>query len=254
MNCYQHPEESATAFCRSCGRPLCPACQYPAEGTVFCYEHVPATAYAPPQQVPAPPPYPDPAMPFGAPAAAPGLFGEPAVAPNPYATPIGTMPVQPVIRTSPGLAFLLGLIPGVGAIYNGQYVKGIVHALVFGLMASIMDHNGSPFLGMGMAALFFYMPFEAYHTAKKRQMGIHVDEWSSIVVLNSSGARSAIGPVILITVGILFLLDSLHVVSFSEIGRFWPLLLIGVGVFMLYGRLSGAVGNRSGHWGKFNEK
>jgi hypothetical protein len=30
-------------------------------------------------------------------------------------------PVHP--GTSPGLAFVLGLIPGVGAIYNGQYAK-----------------------------------------------------------------------------------------------------------------------------------
>jgi len=44
---------------------------------------------------------------------------------NPYVQP----PVSPVFsgvnNTSPALAFLLGLIPGVGAIYNGQYVKGL---------------------------------------------------------------------------------------------------------------------------------
>ena len=33
---------------------------------------------------------------------------------------------------APGLAFALGFIPGVGAIYNGQYLKGLVHALIFG--------------------------------------------------------------------------------------------------------------------------
>ena len=32
---------------------------------------------------------------------------------------------------SPGLAFFLGWIPGVGAIYNGQYAKGLVHAVAF---------------------------------------------------------------------------------------------------------------------------
>jgi len=31
---------------------------------------------------------------------------------------------------SPGLALFLGLIPGVGAIYNGQYAKGMVHAII----------------------------------------------------------------------------------------------------------------------------
>ena len=32
------------------------------------------------------------------------------------------------------IALFLGFIPGVGAIYNGQYAKGLVHAVVFGLI------------------------------------------------------------------------------------------------------------------------
>ena len=33
---------------------------------------------------------------------------------------------------NPGLALFLGLIPGVGAIYNGQIVKAMVQVLIFG--------------------------------------------------------------------------------------------------------------------------
>ena len=32
---------------------------------------------------------------------------------------------------SPGVAMLLGFIPGVGAMYNGQFVKGFVHVIIF---------------------------------------------------------------------------------------------------------------------------
>ena len=42
MNCLNHPEIPAAAFCRSCGKPLCDACKRPAHGTVYCEEHVPA--------------------------------------------------------------------------------------------------------------------------------------------------------------------------------------------------------------------
>src|ERR1019366_7316784 len=35
---------------------------------------------------------------------------------------------------SPGLALFLGMIPGVGAIYNGQYAKGMVHAIIWGVL------------------------------------------------------------------------------------------------------------------------
>lgn len=48
-----------------------------------------------------------------------------------------------------------------------------------------------------------------------------------------------IGPIVLIAVGVLFLLDNLGLLPLSDILRFWPLILIGVGVYSLYSRLSG---------------
>jgi hypothetical protein len=41
------------------------------------------------------------------------------------------LPVHRPGEPSPGLAALLGFIPGVGAMYNEQYAKGIVHLMVF---------------------------------------------------------------------------------------------------------------------------
>ncbi|NDJ12496.1 MAG: hypothetical protein EBY17_15070, partial [Acidobacteriia bacterium] len=41
MNCANHPEANATAFCRECGQPMCPECQRPALGSVYCQTHVP---------------------------------------------------------------------------------------------------------------------------------------------------------------------------------------------------------------------
>ena len=47
--------------------------------------------------------------------------------------PYSTVVADPSV--SPGLAFALGLIiPGVGAIYNGQYAKGLVHVLILSLL------------------------------------------------------------------------------------------------------------------------
>lgn len=241
MNCYQHPDVSATAFCRSCGRALCAVCQYPAEGTVFCAEHNPVapfvTSYAPPYAPPVG--YPGTAS-FGP--DAPFVTPPPGSAvPNPYTSPIPPPPAAGV-HASPGLAFLLGLIPGVGAIYNGQYVKGLLHAVVFGLLASISgstEHTGgATFFGILTAAFYFYMPFEAYHTARKRQLGLPLDEWSSLIATSRFGSHIAIGPALLIVLGILFLLDSLNVLPLSQLGRFWPVLLILIGVVMLYARIS----------------
>jgi TM2 domain-containing membrane protein YozV len=166
-------------------------------------------------------------------------------APDPYSQPAAAASARTGVQTSPGLAFIFGLfIPGVGAIYNGQYLKGLVHAIIFGLLISLIssaeDTAGEPFLAMMLVGFIFYMAFEAYHTAKKRRMGIPVEEWSSLMGTSRYTSRVPIGPIILIAIGILFLLDTLHVIEFRQIGRFWPVILIVVGAFMLYSRISGA--------------
>ncbi len=220
MTCYFHPDTPANAFCRSCGRALCASCQRPAEGTIFCQEHVPSPSFAAQQPI----------------AGAPNPYSAPPVYPPP------PMPLPVATQTSPGLAFLLGMIPGVGAIYNGQYLKGLVHAIIFGLLISLVtaaeDTAGQPFLVMTMLAFYFYMPFEAYHTAKKRQLGVPIEEWSSLLGPAPQTGRLPLGPIILIGIGIMFLLDTLHVFNFRDVGRFWPVILILVGAYLLYTRLS----------------
>src|SRR5205807_6174296 len=132
---------------------------------VFCEEHAPVPAAA------TPPPAPGPA--FTPP--------PPGVPPLP-----GAAPGYVYADVSPGLALFLGMIPGVGAIYNGQYAKGLVHAVVFGILCSIADkvHGAGDFVfGMMAFAWWAYMVFEAYHTARKRRMGEPVDEYSSVLNL-----------------------------------------------------------------------
>jgi TM2 domain-containing membrane protein YozV len=149
-------------------------------------------------------------------------------------------------NVSPGFAFTLGFIPGVGAIYNGQYVKGLVHAAIIGLLLSLAaasdGSSGVPFIIMLMVAFWCYMPFEAFHTAKNRQAGLPVDEFSSLIAPSIYRTRAPIGPIVIILVGVLFLLETLHVLQFRELARFWPVLLIVAGAVMLYNRLTGLRG------------
>jgi hypothetical protein len=68
------------------------------------------------------------------------------------------------------LAALLGFIPGVGAMYNEQYAKGIVHLIVFAVFVSLASDVNDIF-GLFIAGWICYMVAEAYHTARARRDG-----------------------------------------------------------------------------------
>src|ERR1700722_6295776 len=237
MNCVNHPEAPAVAYCRECGKALCEACRRQADGTVYCEQHLPVRA-GQESTWPAPPPPPPPP--------APPPMASPYTAPeaSPYTTSQPPRPATSDPGASPGLAFLLGFIPGGGAVYNGQYVKGLLHVIVLGVLISIvsndeMSGNMQPLFGMLIAVWVFYMAFEAYHPAMRRQLGQPVDEFSSIVPRSGHPARFPLAPTVLIAVGVLFLLHNLNILRIGELIRYWPVALICLGAYMLYERLSG---------------
>jgi hypothetical protein len=65
---------------------------------------------------------------------------------------------------------VLGLIPGVGAMYNGQFFKGFIHVIVFAVLISITSSVNGIF-GIFIGAWVLYQSFEAYHTAKALRDG-----------------------------------------------------------------------------------
>jgi hypothetical protein len=77
---------------------------------------------------------------------------------------------------SPGLALFLGFIPGVGAFYNGQFLKGFVHVIVMSTLIWMSDHGMGAFAGLLIAAWVFYMVFDAWTTAKARRDGLPIPD------------------------------------------------------------------------------
>lgn len=213
---------TAAAFCRQCGKALTEE-EKAIPSTIYCAA---CAATQPTVEMPAHPGSAGPGIPPSAPLSPSGAGTQPAVDNG----------------ISPGLAFLLGLIPGVGAIYNAQYAKGLIHVVIFGLLISIADSPNSgdvtPIFATLIPSFVAYMAFEAYHTAKKRAAGHTVDEFSSLVPMRQTGFPVA--PVLLIASGVLFLLNNLGVLHFNQLFRWWPVLLIALGIYMLYVRLTGS--------------
>ncbi len=223
MNCATHPQAPATAFCRTCGKALCDECKRDVRGVIYCEECIVARMQG--------------TMP-------------PAGA-QPAAVPVAV----PVTAPNPALAALLGCIPfGIGAVYNGQYAKGLAHLVTFTLLVIAADNArgaAEPVVGMTLAFFIFYQIFDAYRTAKAKQLGEAPPDPGGIyhalgIPLEASNSGVAVADpkatstpriptaaIVLIILGCLFLLNNVGWFPFHWIGRLWPLILIFFGVRVL---------------------
>jgi hypothetical protein len=138
MNCAKHTEVPATAFCRTCGKALCGECTRDVRGVIYCE----------------------------------GCIADRLSGTLPSGTPVAV----PVENVSPGLAALLGFIPGVGAVYNGQAGKGFLHLIAFVTLIAISNEVGP----ITIPIWFFfvgYMVVDAHKTAKARKYGQPLPDW-----------------------------------------------------------------------------
>jgi TM2 domain-containing membrane protein YozV len=218
MKCAVHSDVDAVGYCRNCGKAMCSTCVRPVRDVLYCEECL-ATI-------------------VGIPAPTPAVAAPPAA--SPYQMPASNLPpASPSSsRSSPVLAFFLGFLPGMGAFYNEQYGKGMIHLAIF-LVLFITGIDGSmsggaeAALWICVAGLWVYMPIEAYRTAKARQTGETVSD-----PLDSFTKERPIGPILLIGAGVLLLLHNFDWFPWYRISQFfWPAVLIGAGVLMMRNRL-----------------
>lgn len=204
MKCAVHHDVDATGYCRNCGKALCPECAREVRGAIYDEECLAGMLAGTPI------------------AAVPGAPG---------AT------FRPVVRDSrPGTALALGFIPGLGAVYNGEYVKAIIHVLIFaGLIAALssdLPAGMDAFIGIGLGCFYFYMPIEAYRVAKARVEG--EPEPASLM---SGGGKLPIGAMVLIGIGALLLLNNFGLLDGDWFRKSWPAALVVLGIFILLDRI-----------------
>ena len=153
---------------------------------------------------------------------------------------------------NPALAGILaGFFPyGVGAVYTGQYAKGLAHLLIFvGILWGLISGGGhmAPFLGISMGFFYVYQIIDAIRSASAIQTGQAPPDPFGLARTFSTGERAdksnvPMGAIVLVGLGVLFLLHTMDILFFS-FDRFWPLILIGIGVWLFVKRW-GLAGSR----------
>ncbi len=153
------------------------------------------------------------------------------------AGPPGTA-LPPAADSRAGTAAALGFIPGLGAVYNGEYIKALIHVVIFAsliaAMASDISDSLRGFVIAAFVAFCCYMPVDAYRVAKARGTGD-----AAPPDLMAGAGRKPVGAIVLIGIGVLLLLANFHLLDQEWIGKLWPVALVALGAWLLMDRLKG---------------
>ncbi len=201
MNCVFHPTNAASARCSACERPLCPACDHRIKGITCCQDCI--------------------------------VAGIETLRRNAGAGRHVFHQIGRQEEKSPLIALLLGIVPGVGAAYNGQNIKALTHFLAvvgFWVLADIFGMPLEIVFGLGGAGFYFYSIYDAFQSAQRVRRGedVRVEDERLKFFLQQ---RMNLFGALLISVGALAMLDFwipnlLH--------RVWPVLLIIAGVYLVW--------------------
>lgn len=199
MNCAYHLTNRAVVQCSRCTRPLCPACDHRIRGFPYCQDCIVAGVESLQHQQ-------------------------------------ARVAAKSVVRrkSSPFVALLLSFIcPGLGAAYNGQTAKALVHFTIFASffqMATVTD--GTAFFVLGVVGTWLFAAVDAARTAQLIRAGLAPDAEQDAIARRLYGNPLA-WAVTMMSLGIVFLLHTIFGVQLP-VREFLPLVLVLLGAYMLF--------------------
>lgn len=195
MKCSYHPTNLASSRCSACDRSLCPACDHRIKGYPYCQDCIVA----------------------GVELLRKNTGGQ----------------LQPNAEgKSPIFALLLGLIPGLGAAYNGQPVKALVHFVVTAGLWTLADVFHSTLevtCALASLAVYVFSLYDAFRSAQRQRHGANLHEEDE-QLRQFMRARTNLWGGLLVGIGAL---TTLHIIFPVQTSRFWPLLLVVAGIYLL---------------------
>jgi len=202
LYCTYHPKNPGVVQCNQCARRLCSACDHRIRGFPFCQDCIVAGVEL--------------------------LRQESQSSSKPVA----------YRNSSPFVATLLSVVPGLGAAYNGQTAKAIVH---FALFASFFQMavitQGVHFFVLGVLGTWLFSAVDACRTAQLMRAGLSPDTEEDVIMKRLYGNPFAWG-ITLVVIGTLFLLHTLLRIQLP-VRQLLPVALVALGAYMLFDYVRG---------------
>lgn len=195
MYCSYHAKNPAVVQCNQCARWLCPACDHRVRGFPFCQDCI--------------------------------VAGVELLRQDSQSTPLN------VRSSSPFIATLLSFVPGLGAAYNGQTAKAIVHFAIFASFFQMaVLTQGTLIFVLGVLGTWLFAAVDACRTAQLIRAGLTPDTEEDVITRRLYGNPFAWG-VTLIIIGTLFLLHTLLQIQ-MPVRQLLPVALVALGAYMLF--------------------
>jgi hypothetical protein len=193
MHCSYHMQSVARVQCSNCHRGLCAACDHRIKGYPYCQDCI--------------------------------VLGIESLSHQPYQ--------RGRSKTRARLAALCALIPGMGAVFNRQNLKAVVHFVsIVGLFNLTKLHIMPGMFSLAGMAVYVYSMMDAYRTADRISQGdsAEADEARFKQTLTKHAPYLGGG---LILIGALIVLQTLRPIFFINPARLVPVALIILGGYLL---------------------
>lgn len=192
--CGYHAKNPAVVQCNQCARWLCPACDHRVRGFPFCQDCIVAGVE---------------------------LLRH-------HATPSNILRR----KSSPFVATLLSFVPGLGAAYNGQTSKAIVHFAIFASFFQMAVMTQVYFFVLGVLGTWLFAAVDACRTAQLMRAGLSPDAEEDVIARRLYGNPFAWGTTLII-IGTMFLLHTLLGVTLP-IKELLPVALVALGAYIVF--------------------
>jgi hypothetical protein len=170
---------------------------------------------------------------------------EPHIAAYPPHLP-AQMSSNPYSKT-PGLAALLSIVPGLGNIYNGLYLRGVAFFLTYVSLFSLAVNSGHGRDNEGELAflvptMLFFWCFNIFDAYRQATLINHAAAHGSLPAMSPfqdklPNAGSLVPGVLVFVVGLYGLLRRYLDIDLAWIIDLWPFLLMAFGGFLIWQHL-----------------
>ncbi|NWG14363.1 MAG: hypothetical protein HXY20_12605 [Acidobacteria bacterium] len=138
---------------------------------------------------------------------------------------------------SPKRAAVCSLIPGMGAVYNNEYMKALTYFAVFAALVIMGDRIHGIF-GFAAFAFIVFTMFDSYRSAEARA---RARLEGGPVPGNTRDRTPFAWGVFLVLLGVLFLLQ--NIIPYYFLNRLWPVVFILLGGYLVWRSVQDRAGN-----------